>query len=142
MTKRYVLYRIYDTDDELLYIGATINPGGRFNDHARAQPWWDEAATIRLEHFDSLEALLAAEDAAIRLDGPQYNVLPAIIRPWASKPRRPRGGGSVFRRADGYWVGVVELPRDQDGKRRRKRFVSRDRETVLQKIEDLKQGTL
>ena len=38
----------------------------------------------------------------------------------ASKKRRQRGTGSVYRRDDGVWTGALTLPPSLDGKRRRK----------------------
>lgn len=52
--------------------------------------------------------------------------------------RRPRGDGTLFKRADGYWVGGVELPPGPDGKRRVKRVVSKNRNTAMQRLRELK----
>lgn len=49
--------------------------------------------------------------------------------------RRMRGDGGLFQRADGKWVGRVELPTGPDGKRRRKQVVSR---SFAKAAEDLK----
>lgn len=55
-----------------------------------------------------------------------------------NKPRRPRGDGGLYQRADGYWVGVVELPAGSDGKRRRKRVVRRDRNAAIAELKKLR----
>lgn len=52
--------------------------------------------------------------------------------------RRLRGDGTLFKRSDGYWVGGVELPPGPDGKRRVKRVVAKNRNTVLEKLRKLK----
>lgn len=44
--------------------------------------------------------------------------------------RRGRGDGSVFKRADGRWVGVADLGRDSAGKRRRKVVYGESRREV------------
>jgi integrase len=55
------------------------------------------------------------------------------------KARRAHGEGSIYKRGDGMWVGVVELPTGPDGKRRRSKPVySTDRATVVDKLEKLK----
>lgn len=40
--------------------------------------------------------------------------------------RRTRGGGGLFQRADGMWIGRVELPAGRDGERRRRQVSSKD----------------
>ncbi len=54
-----------------------------------------------------------------------------------SKPRRAAGEGSIFKRADGMWVGSTEVV-TPDGKRRQKRVYSRDYRTCLAKLSQLK----
>lgn len=54
-----------------------------------------------------------------------------------SPARRGKGDGTLFKRADGMYVGRVELP-STDGKRRQKTIASRDRNTALRKLRDLK----
>jgi integrase len=52
---------------------------------------------------------------------------------------RGKGEGSIYRRADGYWVGAVEAGRDPvTGRRRRLRIVRRYRRDVLAAIDELK----
>lgn len=107
---RYILYRIYDDHGKLLYVGATTNPALRYSAHHHSQPWWDDAAEIKLEHLDSAEELTSAELFAIETEAPEYNLLgvrsPAV---WAMKPnKRKKGEGSIFQRSDGIWVGSLE----------------------------------
>lgn len=52
-------------------------------------------------------------------------------------PRRGYGEGSIFKRADGVWIGAVEVP-TMDGKRRRKTVSSRNRNTVVKRLRELK----
>lgn len=52
--------------------------------------------------------------------------------------RRGAGEGSVFRRADGTWVGSVELGRDSTGKRIRKTAKAHTKREVLAKLEAIK----
>ncbi|MGH9004547.1 MAG: GIY-YIG nuclease family protein [Acidimicrobiia bacterium] len=71
----HALYRFYDDAGSLLYIGITHNPGQRWAAHMRHKPWWSEVATIRLEEHPDRASVLAAERAAIRSEGPRYNVV-------------------------------------------------------------------
>lgn len=54
------------------------------------------------------------------------------------KPRRGKGDGTLFKRADGYWVGGVELAAGADGKRRFKRIVRKSRNDCINALRDLK----
>lgn len=51
--------------------------------------------------------------------------------------RRSKGDGSLFQRANGMWIGVVELP-TQDGRRRQKRVSSMDRNKCIDKLKKLR----
>lgn len=57
---------------------------------------------------------------------------------WHLSPRRTKGDGGLFQRPDGTWVGVVELPIGGDGKRHRKRVMSRNRNEAIRKLKDLR----
>lgn len=52
--------------------------------------------------------------------------------------RRAAGDGTLFKRSDGLWVGGVELPPGPNGKRRLKRVTSKNRNTVLAKLRQLR----
>jgi integrase len=54
-------------------------------------------------------------------------------RSGATPGRRKPGEGSVFRRADGRWAAVIEVPRGLDGKRRRKTVYGSSLEEVLRR---------
>lgn len=137
--KPYVLYRIFNADGGLLYVGATTNPKLRFLDHA-LKPWWTDAATITLQHLGSLEELMAAERRAIESENPTHNVIYCKPAHWARKRRKKSGDGTVFQRADGYWVAGCELPPGPNGKRRLKRFVAAEREVAISRLEEFKRG--
>lgn len=52
--------------------------------------------------------------------------------------RRTRGDGGLFQRADGMWIGRVELPPGPDGERRRKLVSSRSFEQAATKLRKLR----
>ena len=132
---RCVLYRVFDNQGSLLYVGATANPGQRVADHQKRQPWWDEASSMTMEHFETPESLLDAEAHAIAHELPRYNIVhhphvSAASRAAPRRSRRQRGTGTLFQRGDGYWVAGVELGYGPNGKRRFKRFVRRDKDAA------------
>ncbi|SIC54968.1 Putative phage integrase [Mycobacteroides abscessus subsp. abscessus] len=51
--------------------------------------------------------------------------------------RRTKGDGGLYKRSDGMWIGVVEIP-TEDGLRKRKTVSSKDRGKALNKLRDLR----
>jgi predicted GIY-YIG superfamily endonuclease len=71
--KRTALYRIYDADGALLYVGVTGNPKRRFAEHASDKSWWALAARRDIEWYESRASAEMAERAAIRAHDPYHN---------------------------------------------------------------------
>jgi predicted GIY-YIG superfamily endonuclease len=67
------LYRLYDADGRLLYVGITNNPKQRWRDHEQRYSWWLEVADRRLEWHDSRREAFDAETAAMRDEHPMFN---------------------------------------------------------------------
>lgn len=75
MTDTHILYRCFDSDGGLLYIGITGDPGNRFAVHECVTPWWLDVARIDQDgDHASRSELEEAERAAIRAEHPFYNV--------------------------------------------------------------------
>lgn len=70
----HALYRFFDSEGQLLYVGLTMNPGARWKVHSREKSWWTDVRTVTLEWFPDREAVEVAERAAIATEGPLYNV--------------------------------------------------------------------
>jgi hypothetical protein len=66
------LYRVWDKDGSLLYIGKAINPVVRPNMHRRT-PWGHEIDRHTFQEYPTEEAALAAEREAIIREKPKYN---------------------------------------------------------------------
>lgn len=69
----HVLYRFFDADGLLLYVGITNDPLVRFRAHGTDKSWYPRAVTATLTHFDSREELASAEWMAIQAEKPKYN---------------------------------------------------------------------
>lgn len=54
------------------------------------------------------------------------------------KKRRAKGEGGIYQRADGQWVGRVELPRGPDGQRRRVTRYAPTKKGVVVKLQQLR----
>lgn len=75
MSEQHTLYRFKDEHGRLLYVGITNNPAVRMNQHRADKPWWDQVATMEMEHHPSREALAEAEREAIRNELPYWNTI-------------------------------------------------------------------
>lgn len=71
---RPVMYRVFDTDDRLIYVGQSTSLPARVNEH-RGQSWWWKplAQRIRVQVFPTVEAAKAAEKLAIQEETPVFN---------------------------------------------------------------------
>jgi hypothetical protein len=74
MSERTAVYRMFDSDDALLYVGMTKNFGQRWQSEAKQMPWWPEVSRQTVEWHPSREDAGAAERKAIRDECPRYNV--------------------------------------------------------------------
>jgi DNA-binding XRE family transcriptional regulator/predicted GIY-YIG superfamily endonuclease len=75
MTERTALYRVFGTEDELLYAGISNSFGRRWEQHARTKEWWQQARRQAVEWFDTRAEALSAEAAAIKAEHPRYNIV-------------------------------------------------------------------
>lgn len=67
------LYRLFDNEDRLLYVGISSKWYERLHQHEKNQPWWNTVATIKLEQFDSRSEVEEAEKLAIKTEKPLHN---------------------------------------------------------------------
>lgn len=68
------LYRFWDADGVLLYVGISVRPWQRWREHRGDKPWWEEVVSVTLESFATREEVAAAEAIAIRSEGPRHNI--------------------------------------------------------------------
>lgn len=71
--RRTCVYRAYDTQERLLYVGISMNLDGRLTKHRRAA-WWPAVAEVTVQWFDGREAAKAAEREAISSENPLHNI--------------------------------------------------------------------
>lgn len=72
--ERTALYRLYDADGMLLYVGIARNPERRFAQHAAEKTWWPRVVRRAIEWYETRGAALMAEEAAIKIDRPTQNI--------------------------------------------------------------------
>lgn len=84
----HILYRFFDIDEVLLYVGITNNPARRWAKHEKDKSWWLEVTDIQLEHFNSREEVEKAEIEAIKNEKPLYNIKHSLgVGSFGPKPR-------------------------------------------------------
>lgn len=86
--ERTALYRLFDTDGSLLYVGITNDPEVRWKAHSYKKPWWPEVVEKAVLWFDDRMAAATAEARAIRLETPRWN----IAQPDEADPFHGGGG--------------------------------------------------
>lgn len=79
------VYRFFDADGALLYVGLTCNPGKRWEQHSAEKLWWSDVAEVTVEQHPNRAAADHAETVAIQAENPRYN-----IRKRGTKGRRRR----------------------------------------------------
>lgn len=67
------LYRHFDADGQLLYVGISANPFERGKQHKGDSDWFQQVSTITLEWFAKRSEAEVAEIEAIRCERPSFN---------------------------------------------------------------------
>ena len=71
--REHTLYRLFDAEDSLLYVGVTFMPGHRINQHSK-KTWGAGIARKELVTFPNRREALEAERKAIQTEGPRHNI--------------------------------------------------------------------
>ena len=74
MISQTKLYKIYDAEETLLYVGVSISILRRFEEHLNSTKWSKTAATIKIETFDKRSSAIKAEELAIKSENPIFNI--------------------------------------------------------------------
>lgn len=70
-----VLYRAYDANNTLLYIGISSQAFARFDQHSHTSQWLPSCPYVTLEHYRHRNDALKAEKAAIKNENPKFNLV-------------------------------------------------------------------
>lgn len=73
MTEPTSLYRHFEANGALLYVGISCQVLVRTSEHANGAVWFQQIKTIIIEHFSTRKLALVAEKAAILKEKPLYN---------------------------------------------------------------------
>lgn len=88
------VYRFYDADERLLYVGITDEPKRRWRWHSKNAIWWQYAERRVTVWYDNREAAALEEKRAIFEESPLYNII------GVSQGVRPRTDDRVTIRLD------------------------------------------
>lgn len=69
-----ILYRHYDENGTLLYIGVSTSFFERLSQHKCHSTWFNQIQTMTLERFSTKVEMLKAEKKAIKKEKPVHNV--------------------------------------------------------------------
>ena len=69
------VYRHYDADDNLLYVGVSRNPQNRIDTHRKTAHWFNDSVRVEHEKYSDRESAIHAETAAIKSESPKWNVI-------------------------------------------------------------------
>lgn len=69
------LYRFYDSEGALLYVGITEAGAMRWNQHRKSKHWWSDVASTTVEHFATRAEALEVERRAIIAEKPLHNII-------------------------------------------------------------------
>jgi len=72
--ERTYVYRLWDNDKNLLYVGVSNNWANRINQHKQQKQWSGQISSVTVEEFASRYEALAAESKAIQTENPIYNL--------------------------------------------------------------------
>lgn len=89
------VYRHFDSEGTLLYVGWSLNSLRRLADHMKKSYWRHEIATVTIQRFETPSLAMAAEAAAIRDERPIYNQM--IPDPKAASLRKVTERDEAFK---------------------------------------------
>lgn len=72
-SQKTTLYRAFNSENELLYVGISHSVMARIGQHKSAGVWHGKCVRITLEHFPNRELARKAENKAIKKEYPIYN---------------------------------------------------------------------
>jgi len=86
------LYRHFDAQDRLLYVGISLSTVARLTQHRISSDWYSQISRVEIQKFDTRSEAEGAEWEAIQKEKPIYNIIgnkPASRRVRFERGKRP-----------------------------------------------------
>lgn len=90
------LYRAFDGEGKLLYVGISKDALNRFKSHLRTSGWSGKCARLDICYFDARSEAIEAEKAAIQSERPHFNKVWAKSEPLPESPPVREAGPTRF----------------------------------------------
>jgi predicted GIY-YIG superfamily endonuclease len=71
------VYRLFDSDWTLLYVGISVRPAKRMSEHSRSKEWWPLVEHFLFTECDTRRDALELEEGMIRNEQPIFNIVHA-----------------------------------------------------------------
>lgn len=71
--KKPAVYRMFNEDGDLLYVGRSIDVLQRLSSHRKVKAWWTDVANVTVTHYDDELEACREEALAIAHEQPRYN---------------------------------------------------------------------
>ncbi|MFA5920106.1 MAG: hypothetical protein WC856_02295 [Methylococcaceae bacterium] len=71
--QKTALYRHFSSDGTLLYVGISLSAINRLSQH-KTSGWHTDIAKVDIEHFDNRISAMNAEEQAIKIEKPKFNI--------------------------------------------------------------------
>ena len=71
---RTALYRHWDADKNLLYVGISLSAIARLGQHIAGSHWSDEISSVTIQQYPDRDSAIIAERRAIAEEAPLYNI--------------------------------------------------------------------
>lgn len=68
------LYRHFNLEGELLYVGISLSALNRLAKHKSSSHWFNEITNVTIQKFSTKEEAVAAEIEAIAKENPRHNI--------------------------------------------------------------------
>lgn len=72
--RKCALYRHFNAEGTLLYVGISLRPFSRFKEHNTHSEWADQIANMTIEYFPNRMEAMAAETKAVQEENPAHNI--------------------------------------------------------------------
>lgn len=79
---RTYVYRLFDRQGRLIYVGATVDPETRISVHRQTTWWGPQIHRIKIKVYPNRQQANDAEKEAIRTEHPRWNI---NLRTWGRK---------------------------------------------------------